>query len=94
MESGLGSPQYYFFLLHTGLGLLNEVFDGLGEKNFFADGTSLPNDLSKTKDWVLQKKIAFNPDPTKQRQTGKIKNHSYPPLVSNNSYVNNLHPRC
>ena len=82
---------------------INDLPGDLSSKTkLFADDTSLfsvthdittsANDLKKISDWAFQRKMSFNPDPSKQAQevifSRKLKKVSHPPLVFNNV---NLH---
>ena len=102
-----GVPQGSIFGPLLFLIYINDLCDYLSSKaKLFADGTSLfsvtphdittsanelNNDLKKISDWVIQWKMSFNPDPSKQAQkvifTRKLKNVSHPPLVFNNANV-------
>ena len=86
---------------------INDLPNGLNSNvKLFADDTSqfsvvhnitdsanlLNSDLSKIKEWALQWKVSFNPDPTKKAQkiifSRKISQRNHPGLMFNNSIVN------
>ena len=75
---------------------INDLPNGLNSSaNFFADDTSLfsvvhnitdsanllNSDLCKIKEWTLQWKMGFNPDPTKQAQLQNLTEKSPGPYV-------------
>ena len=86
---------------------INDLPIGLNSNaKLFADDTSLfsvvhnitdsanllNSDLCKIKEWALQWKMSFNPDPTKQAQeiifSRKTSQRNHPGLMFNNSIVN------
>ena len=60
-------------------------------KNVDDSNTDLNNDLKKIDEWVLQCKMSFNPDPTKQAQelifSRKVQTTNHPPLSFNENVV-------
>ena len=100
----LGSLLFLIYI--DDLNDLNDLSDSLTSSvKLFADGTSLfsvahdvktsanklNDDLKKVDEWVFQRKMSFNPDPSKQAQeivfNRKSKRPTHPPLVFNNNKV-------
>ena len=72
----------FYSTLSTLLSVTHDISTSANEIN---------NDLKKISDWAFQRKMRFNPDPSKQAQevmfSRKLKNVLHPSLVSNNANV-------
>ena len=101
-----GVPQVSILSLLLSLIYINDLADGLSSNaKLLADDTSLfsvvhnanttakelNNDLVKINRWVYQRKMSFNPDPSKQAQkvifSRKTKIEYHPPLSFNSNNV-------
>ena len=97
----LGPPLFLIYI--------NDLGDGLSSNaKLFADDTSLfsvvhnanttakelNNDLVKISRWAYQRKMSFNPDPSKQAQevifSRKTKKEYHPPFAFNNKMYRKL----